>query len=50
MNNKNFRKEGPAPISVRSKYRKPPINTANGSSMFSVLFESLLIKVKNNGD
>ena len=31
-------------------YRKSSINTANGSCMFGVLFESMLIKVKNKGD
>ena len=31
-------------------YRKPSINTANGSCMFGVLFESVLIEVKNKGD
>ena len=31
-------------------YRKASINTANGSCMFGVLFEFVLIKVKNKGD
>ena len=31
------------------QYRKPSINTANGSCMFGMLFESVLIEVKNEG-
>ena len=30
--------------------KKNSINAANGSCMFSVLFESVLIEVKNKGD
>ena len=35
---------------VVAMYRKPSINTANGSCMFSVLFEFVLIEVKNKWD
>ena len=31
-------------------YSNPSINTVNGSCMFAVLIESMLIKVKNKGD
>ena len=38
------------PTKAHATIQVPLINTANGSCMFGMVFESVLIKVKNKGD